>query len=177
MPVSGAFRSRREGKRRLRTFCGFPGRWRPAALGRSACRKTGRLGYRSVTHPESNAPGRTGLGRDAVLQRPPCCLHIATSVRSGSARSLRTTRSATSSAAPACSSWSSNGTWTTGQIVRPIRACGIRRPGDRYLLCSDRLSSVAEDRPHFFVRTFGRRIRRARRPAGRPSRVGSARLG
>jgi hypothetical protein len=26
---------------------------------------------------------------------------------------------------------------------------------DRYLLCSDRLSPVAEDRPHFYVQTLG----------------------
>ena len=39
---------------------------------------------------------------------------------------------------------------------------GLRDPqaGHRYLLCPDRLSPVAEDRPHFYVQTFGRRIRR-----------------
>jgi len=34
------------------------------------------------------------------------------------------------------------------------------RAGDRYLLRSDRLRPAAEDRPHFYVPTFGRRIRR-----------------
>jgi hypothetical protein len=29
------------------------------------------------------------------------------------------------------------------------------RAGNRYLLCSDRLSPVAEDRPHFNVQTLG----------------------
>jgi len=107
MPVSGAFRSRREGKRRLRTFCGFPGRCRPAAIG-GLCEGLGRLGYRSVTHPESHAPGRTGLGRDAghdaVLQRlRRTGLISATFVRFGSAGLPRATRSATSSSALACS--------------------------------------------------------------------------
>jgi len=40
------------------------------------------------------------------------------------------------------------------QSVWPIQACGIRRPGDCYLLCSHRLSPVAEDRPHFYVQTL-----------------------
>jgi hypothetical protein len=30
----------------------------------------GRLGYRSVTYPESHAAARMALGRDAVLRRP-----------------------------------------------------------------------------------------------------------
>jgi hypothetical protein len=48
-----------------------------------------------------------------------------------------------------------------GTLDRPAETGrGIRRPGDRYLPCSDRLSPVAEDRPHFYVQTFGRRIRR-----------------
>ena len=39
---------------------------------------------------------------------------------------------------------------------------GLRdsRAGGRKLLRSDRLGPVAEDRPHFYVQTFGRRIRR-----------------
>jgi len=39
---------------------------------------------------------------------------------------------------------------------------GLRGPraGGRYLLRSDRLSPAAEDRPHYSVQTFGRRIRR-----------------
>ena len=39
---------------------------------------------------------------------------------------------------------------------------GLRdsRAGGRKLLRSDRLGPIAEDRPHFYVQTFGRRIRR-----------------
>ena len=47
---------------------------------------------------------------------------------------------------------------------RPDRSAdtGLRdlRAGDRYLLCSDGLSPVADDRPHFYVLNFARRIRR-----------------
>ena len=61
MPVSGAFRSRREGKRRLRTFCGFPGRGRPAAPW-AVCdclKATGPdWAYRSVTRPGRATAGR-----------------------------------------------------------------------------------------------------------------------
>ena len=52
----------------------------------------------------------------------------------------------------------------------------IRRPCDRYLLYSDRLSLVAEDRPHFYVQPWVS-YTRTRRPSGRPGRAGSARLG
>ena len=38
--------------------------------------------------------------------------------------------------------------------VRPIWACGICGPGDRYLLRSGGLSPVADDRPHFYVLTL-----------------------
>jgi hypothetical protein len=41
------------------------------------------------------------------------------------------------------------------------------RAGDRYLLRSDRLSPVAEDRPHFNVQTLG--AASAGAPAGWPS--------
>ena len=41
------------------------------------------------------------------------------------------------------------------------------RADDRYLLRSDRLSRVAEDRPHFYVRTSG--AAHADAPASRPS--------
>ena len=46
---------------------------------------------------------------------------------------------------------------------------GLRdsRAGDRYLLCSDRLSPVAEDRPHFYVQTL--RAAYADAPASWPS--------
>ena len=48
-----------------------------------------------------------------------------------------------------------------GKLGCPAGA-GLRdsRAGDCCLLCSDRLSPVAEDRPHYYVRNFGRRIRR-----------------
>jgi hypothetical protein len=38
---------------------------------------------------------------------------------------------------------------------------GLRdsRTGDRYLLCPDRLSPLAEDRPHCYVQNFAHRIR------------------
>ena len=39
MPVSDAFRSRREGKRRLRTFCGFA--WRPQGTSGRRCVRDG----------------------------------------------------------------------------------------------------------------------------------------
>ena len=112
----------------------------------------GRLGNRSVTHPEVTRPAGRDLG-GARCRSPataPCWPHVATSIRSGSARSPRTTRSATLSPTPTCPRWSSKGIWTAGQIVRPIQACGIRRTGGRSLLCSDRLGPVAEDRPHFY---------------------------
>ena len=162
MPVSGAFRSRREGKRRLRTFCGFPGRCRPAAMG-GLREGLGRLGYRSVTHPESHASGRAGLGRDAgrdaVLQRlRRAGLISATFVRSGSAGLPRATRSATSSSAPACSRWSSNGIWTAAQSVWPIHACGIHGPGTA--TCCALIDSAGRRRPTALLCTnFGCPIR------------------
>jgi hypothetical protein len=52
---------------------------------------------------------------------------------------------------------------------------GLRdsRVGVRCLLCSDRLSPVAEDRPHFYVPLCAPHTP-THRPAGRPSRAGSA---
>ena len=116
----------------------------------------------AASRTRKHAPGRTGLGhdadRDAVLQRPRRAGPYRRLRAIPSAKSLRTTRSATSPPASACPRWSSNGTWTASQIVRPVQTSGIHRPGDRYLLRSGRLSLVAEDRPHFYVQTFGRRI-------------------
>ena len=55
-----------------------------------------------------------------------------------------------------------------GTLDRPAETGrGIRRPGDRYLPCSDRLSPVAEDRPHFYVQTLD--AASADAPASRPS--------
>ena len=54
-----------------------------------------------------------------------------------------------------CPHWSSDGAWTASQIVQPVQPCGIRGLATPYLLRSDRLSPVAEDRPHFYVATLG----------------------
>ena len=53
---------------------------------------------------------------------------------------------------------------------------GLRGPraGGRYLLRSDRLSPAAEDRPHYSVQTFGRRIRRRAGRVAVLARAGSA---
>jgi hypothetical protein len=56
----------------------------------------------------------------------------------------------------------------TGKLGCPVGA-GLRdsRASGRCLLRSDRLSLVAEDRPHFYVRTLGAAYADA--PASRPS--------
>lgn len=70
-----------------------------------------------------------------------------------SARSLRTTRSATSSPTPTCSRVLPA---APGRQAGPF---GRYRPADlqardRYLLRSEEPSPVAEDRPHFYVQTL-----------------------
>ena len=79
--------------------------------------------------------------------------HVATPVRSGSARSPRTTRPATSSPTPLLALVLER--HLDGRPDRPA-GIGLRdlRAGDRYLLCPDGLSPVAEDRPHFNVLTL-----------------------
>ena len=99
----------------------------------------GRLGYRSVTHPK-HAPGRTGLG--ALLATIPFSSDRAVLARCCDFRSIRSARPLRTK--PDCPA----GTGLRDSRVR-----------DRYLLCSDTLTPVAEDRPHFYVQTFGRRTR------------------
>jgi hypothetical protein len=57
----------------------------------------GRLGYRSVTHPEARPPAGRDLGALPYASDRAVLALSATFVRSGSATSPRTTRKATSS--------------------------------------------------------------------------------
>jgi hypothetical protein len=100
----------------------------------------GRLGYRSVTHPEARPPAGRDLG--ALLAAMPLSSDRAVLARCCDFRSIRSARPLRTK--PDCPA----GTGLRDSRVR-----------DRYLLCSDTLTPVAEDRPHFYVQTFGRRTR------------------
>jgi hypothetical protein len=131
-----------------------------AKCSEAVCAPNDWAGWVSQRHaPGSHAPGRTGPGRDAdrdaVLQRPrragPCC----------DFRTIRLRQIAEDH--------------TIGNLVadagllalvlerhldgKPDCPADTRlrdsRTGDRNLLRSDRLSPVAEDRPHFYVQTLG----------------------
>ena len=122
-------------------------------------RTTGPAGYRSVTHPEVTRPAGRGLG--AML----------TAMRFSSDRAVL---------APYCDFRTIRlrqiaEDHTIGNLVadagllalvlerhldgKPDCPADTRlrdsRTGDRNLLRSDRLSPVAEDRPHFYVQTLG----------------------
>ena len=189
MPVSDAFRSRREGKRGLRTFCGFA--WRPTGV---AGPKEAVLGYRGRAMNREAArcddllfavadglggPRRRGMGpRDhgAILRRPR---------RAGSRRRIprvptpqRPTRQITEDHAigdfvvdAASSRRSSHGTWTAGQAFGLYRLAGSAGHG-RYLQCSGGLSPVVDDRPLWNVLTL--RAASADPSASGPSRRGRA---
>ena len=111
-----------------------------------------------------------GRGIGAMLTAMPipgdCAVlaHFVTSVRSGSARSAEATPVGNLAALFALVF----GRHLDGNPDCPAGA-GLRdsRAGDRYLLRSDRLSPVTEDRPHFYVATLGAAYAAA--PASWPS--------
>ena len=118
----------------------------------------GRLGYRSVTHPEAR-PGPTGPGRaaerDAVLRRPR---------RAGPISRLPYDPVRQIAEDHAIGNLDADAGLPALVLERhldggPDCPAGTGRrdpkPGDRYLLRSGRLSLAAEDRPHFYVRTLG----------------------
>ena len=89
----------------------------------------------------------------------PCWPHVAAFARSGSARSLTITRSATSPPASACSRWSPNGIWTASQIVWRYRPAGFA--GRRPLSAALWPAQPRRRRPTALLCTnFARRIRR-----------------
>ena len=53
-----------------------------------------------------------------------------------------------------CSRRCSHGTWTAGQTVRPIRACGICGPVAATCCALADSARSSDDRPHFYVLTL-----------------------
>ena len=117
----------------------------------------GRLGYRSVTHPEAR-PGPTGPGRaaerDAVLRRPRRAGPISR-LPYDPVRQIAEDHAIGNLDADAGLPALVLERHLDGRPERVADTC-LRdsRAGDRYLLCSDRLSPVAVDRPHFSVQTL-----------------------
>ena len=143
-----------------------PAQVRATPPGRDNCHRTG-----------STPPAGRDLGRDAVLERP---------CRTGPVGDFRAIRLCQIAEDHTIG----NVVGSAGLLVlvlerhlddRPDCAAdtGLRDPqaGHRYLLCPDRLSPVAEDRPHFYVRTLS--AASADAPAGwpcLPGRVSVSRL-
>ena len=137
----------------------------------------GRLGYRSVTHPEAR-PGPDDLG--ALLAAIPFSSDRAVLAPYRGFRAIRLRQSAEDHAIGNVVADAGFPALVlerhlhAGQIVRPILACGIRRPVSAATCCD--LTGSA--RPQKTDRTFMYKLWAPQTPmhrsVGRPSRAGSA---
>ena len=119
----------------------------------------GRLGYRSVMHPKVTRQAGRGLGAMLTAMR-------FSSDRAALApyRDLLTIRLRQIAENHTIGNLVADAGLLALVLERHLdgkpdcsAGTGLRdsRAGDRYLPCTDRLSPVAEDRPHFYVQTLG----------------------